>query len=129
MEQYYVGLDLGTKWTYATMIDEQKRVINQRNLPCELRAIEEFLGYIPKESLNAAMEACGIWYGLYDYLVGRCNVVKVANPGQTKLDSSGKKTDKYDSQRLAELLKADEIHTAYVPSKEARDYRGSVRHR
>ena len=39
---------------YATMIDEQKGAINQKKLPCKLRAIEELFGYIPKESLLAA---------------------------------------------------------------------------
>jgi len=111
------------------MIDEQKKVIKQAKLPCDENAVEGFFGYIPKESLSAVIEACGIWYGLYDYLVGRCNVVKVANPGQTKLNENGRKTDKWDSRRLAEKLRADEICEAYVPQKEARDYRSKVRHR
>jgi transposase len=56
-------------------------------------------------------------------------VVKVANPAQTRLDRSGRKTDKWDSRRLAEKLRADEIYEAYVPPKEARDCRCKVRHR
>ncbi len=129
MKQYYVGLDLGTKWTYATMIDEEKNIIKEAKLPCEEAAVERFFGGIPKECLNVVMEACGIWHGLYDYLVERCNVVKVANPMQTKLNSSGKKTDKLDSKRLAELLKAGMINESYVPRKDARDYRSKIRHR
>jgi len=129
MKQYYVGLDLGTKWTYATMIDEEKRVIREAKIPCEEAAVEKFFGGRPKESLNVAMEACGIWHGLYDYLVERCNDVKVANPSQTKLNESGKKTDKWDSLRLAEKLRSGDIYEAYVPPKEARDYRSKVRHR
>jgi transposase len=129
MTEFYVGLDLGTKWTYATMIDAEKRVIKQEKLPCDIGAMETFFGYIPREYLSAAIEACGIWYDLYDYLVSRCKSVKVVNPQQNKLDTSGKKTDKWDSQRLAELLKADIIHESYVPSKEARSYRSKVRHR
>ena len=75
------------------------------------------------------MEACGIWHGLYDYLVQRCKVVKVANSLQTKLNLSGKKTDKLDSMRLADLLRMNGIAESYVPSKGARDYRSKVRHR
>lgn len=129
MKNFYIGMDLGKKWTYATMIDDQKRVIKEMKLPCDEKAVESFLGAIPKESLNVAIEACGIWYGLYDYLVTRCGNVKVVNPQQTKLDTAGKKTDKLDSKRLAELLKADMIHEAYVPPKEGRAYREKVRHR
>jgi transposase len=111
------------------MINGEKNVIKEAKLPCEEAAIERFLGGIPKECLNVVMEACGIWHGLYDYLVERCNVVKVANPMQTKLNSSGKKTDKLDSKRLAELLKAGMINESYVPQKDARDYRSKIRHR
>jgi transposase len=129
MKEFYVGLDLGRKWTYATMIDGEKRIIKQMKLPCDERAMDGFFGAIPKESLSAAVEACGIWYGLYDYLLGRCNVVKVVNPQQTKMDIGGKKTDKLDSKRLAELLKADMVHESYVPPKAGRNYREKVRHR
>ncbi len=128
-QQYYVGLDLGTKWIYATMIDENKNVIEEAKIPCTEEAVERFFMGIPKVCLNVVMEACGIWYGLYDYLVERCNVIKVANPSQTKLNESGKKTDKWDSLRLAEKHRADEIYEAYVPPKDARDYRAKVRHR
>ena len=129
MKQYYVGLDLGTKWTYATIIDEEKRVIREGKIPCSEAAVDNFLMGIPKECLSVAMEACGIWHGLYDFLVERCRIVKVVNPLQTKLNSSGKKTDKLDAKRLAELLKADMICEAYVPHKDARMYRSKVRHR
>ncbi len=129
METYYVGLDLGMKWTYATMIDEEKHVIREAKIPCSEEAVERFFMGLPKDCLNVAMEACGIWHGLYDFLVTRCKVVKVANPMQTRLDMSGRKTDKWDSRRLAEKLRADEIYESYVPPKEARDYRSRVRHR
>jgi transposase len=111
------------------MIDEEKHVIREAKIPCEEIAVERFFGGRPKECLNVVMEACGIWYNLYDYLVERCGVVKVSNPTQTKLNSSGKKTDKLDSKRLAELLKADMINESYVPPKDARDYRSKIRHR
>ena len=84
---------------------------------------------IPKAYLSVVMESCGIWQDLYDYLVERCAVVKVANPRQTKLDDSGRKTDKWDSRRLAEKLRADEIYESYIPPKDARDYRYKIRHR
>ncbi len=129
MKQYYVGLDLGMKWTYATMIDEEKKVIREGKIPCTEAAVESFFMGMTKECLSVAMEACGIWYGLYDFLVERCGVVKVVNPLQTKLNGSGKKTDKLDAKRLAELLKADMICEAYVPPKEARLYRNKIRHR
>ena len=95
MEVFYIGLDLETKWTYATMIDGEKHVIKEGKIPCTEEAMERFFMGIPKDRRSIVMEACGIWYGLYDYLVMRCKVVKVANPMQTKLDRTGRKTDKW----------------------------------
>ena len=118
---YYVGLDLGTKWIYATMINADKAVIKEAKIDVNEEAVEKFFIGIPKQCLNVVIEACGIWYDLHDYLVERCNIVKVANPLLTKLNASGKKTDKLDSKRLAELLKADMICEAYVPPKAARE--------
>jgi len=111
------------------MIDENKQAIKQAKIPCTEEAVERFFGGRPKESLNAALEACGIWYSLHDFLLERCQKVKVVNPLQTKMNIGGKKTDKLDSKRLAVLLKGDVIEEAYVPNKEARGYREKVRHR
>ena len=111
------------------MIDEEKNVIREGKLPCNEEAVERFLLGKPKESLNVAMEACGIWNDLHNYLLERCKVVKVVNPLQTKMNIGGKKTDKLDSKRLAVLLKGDVIEEAYIPNKDARNYRDKVRHR
>jgi hypothetical protein len=48
MNQYYVGLDLGTKWIYATMIDEEKCVIRDAKIPCTEVAIDGFFAGMPK---------------------------------------------------------------------------------
>jgi hypothetical protein len=61
---YYVGLDLGTKWTYATMIDAKKHVIREAKIQCTEEAVERFFMGLPKDGLNVVMEAGGIWHGL-----------------------------------------------------------------
>jgi transposase len=112
------------------MINEDGYVVREAKIECTESALERFLGGRPKESLNVVLEACGIWYCLYDYLIERCNVVKVANTNQTELNKKkGKKTDRNDAKRLAELLKGNVIEQAFVPPKWARDYRDKVRHR
>lgn len=130
MKQFYVGLDMGSKWIYGTILDEEKRVVKEGKIGCTISAVERFLLAKPKESLNVVMEACGIWEGLYDQLKKRCKVVKVANVLKTKaIGYARKKTDKVDSRTLAELLLADMIPEAYVPDMEIRKMRKSVRHR
>ena len=130
MKQFYVGLDLGRRWIYGTILDEKKRVVKEAKIECTIGAVEKFLEGRPKDTLNVVIEACGIWEGIYDHLKKHCKVVKVANTLKTKaIGYARKKTDKIDSKILAELLLADMIPEAYVPDTEIRLMRKSVRHR
>lgn len=130
MKQFYVGLDLGTRWIYGTILDEKKRVVKEAKIECTIDTVERFLQGIPKSSLNVVIEACGIWEGIYDYLKERCNVVKVANALKTKaIGYARKKTDKIDSRILAELLLAGMIPESYIPDIKIRKMRKCVRHR
>lgn len=130
MKQFYVGLDMGTKWIYGTILDEKKKVVKEAKIECNIGAVERFLEARPKSSLNAVVEACGIWESIHDYLAERCNVVKVANTLKTKaIGYARKKTDKIDSLILAELLLADMIPEVYVPDKEIRLMRKRTKHR
>jgi transposase len=130
MKQFYVGLDLGRKWIYGTILDEKKRLVREARIDCTIGAVDTFLGGRPKATLNVVIEACGIWEGIYDHLKDCCNVVKVANVLKTKaIGYARKKTDKIDSRTLAELLLADMIPEAYVPDAEIRTMRKNVRHR
>ncbi|MCL4380901.1 transposase [Candidatus Marsarchaeota archaeon] len=130
MKQYYVGLDLGTKWIYGTIIDKNKVVVKEGKFLCTTEELESFLLGKPKESLNVVLEACGIWIRLYDYLKKRCSVIKVANTLKTKAIGFAKiKTDKIDSKILAELLLADMIPEVYIPNEDIRNMRKTVRHR
>lgn len=128
MEKYYVGLDLGTKWVYGTILNEKGGIVAEGKINCTEDAVGVFLRNIPKESLSVVIEACGIWYPLYDFLVERCSVVKVANPLQTRwIGHASVKTDKIDSKKLAMLLRMGNIPESYIPSKKARDYKQIVR--
>jgi transposase len=128
MAMYYVGLDLGTKWVYGTILDEDGKVRKEGKIVCNENAVEMFLHGIPKDCLQVVIEACGIWYPLYDYLVTRCSVVRVANPVVTQwIGKSAIKTDKIDSKKLAMLLKGGNISESYIPCKEAREYRQIVK--
>ena len=43
MKQFYVGLDLGRKWIYGTILDEKKRVVKEAKIECTIGAVEKFL--------------------------------------------------------------------------------------
>lgn len=121
---------MGTRWIYGTILDKNKTVVGEGKIECTISAVEKFLGGRPKETLNVVLEACGIWESLYDYLNKRCNTVKVANALKTKaIGFARKKTDKIDSEILAELLLADMIPECYIPNQEVRKMRKRVNYR
>ncbi len=95
-KKFYAGLDMGTKWIYGTIItgDRELHIVKEGKFPCNVEALERFLGWIPKNNLSAVIEACGIWEDIYDHLQTMCSEVKVASPLHTRwIGSSRKKTD------------------------------------
>jgi len=130
VERYFAGLDVHKEFIYATVIDEKRNVFREGKISCSREAVENFLTGIPSTQLEAAMEACGIWTQLYDYLETRCRKAVLVNPLKTRLIASARiKTDKIDSKILAELLRADLIAESYVPPPKIRALRETVRQR
>lgn len=123
-------MDVHSKFIHATMIDGNRNVVREDKIECSEESVECFPAGIPRNRVEAAMEACGIWTSLYDYLDKRCRKVKLVNPLKTKAIASARiKTDKIDSKIIAELLREDLIAESYVPPKEVRELRETVRQR
>jgi transposase len=69
---------------------------------------------------------CGYGY-LYERLSEMAERVVVAHPGHLRLIfRSKRKSDRIDAQRLAKLLYLDEVPPVYVPSADARAWRGMI---
>jgi transposase len=74
------------------------------------------------------MEACYCWQPIWNILEFEGYELKLAHPTKTRLIAEAKvKTDALDSERLAHLLRANLLPTAYVPPKEIRELRELVR--
>jgi transposase len=125
----YVGIDLGKDTCSASILDEQgntKKYLEFRNQE------EGWKQLIKKIDKNAkiAMEAGTIMYPIYDYLTGLNYDVKVGHPqGIKAISSSSSKTDKKDSEILANLLRLNYLPLAYIPSKEMMKNREVLRTR
>jgi transposase len=77
---------------------------------------------------EVVMEATGIyWKPVYALLEEHAHII-VANPQHVKA-IAGRKTDKKDSQWLAELARVGLVHNSFVPAQDMRDLRELVRHR
>jgi transposase len=91
--------------------------------------LEEFANELPGES-KVAIEASTSGIFVYECLDKRGLEVHLAHPALVKpFAKRHVKTDKVDSEVLAQLLRLDYLPESYVPDKEMRDLRTIVRHR
>jgi transposase len=123
----YTGLDIHKKTIYATMMDREGKIIDQKEFPNCKEKLELFLCGRPTKIV---IEACGFWMDTYDKLKEMGYEVVLAHPGKVEAIASAKmKTDKIDSEILAHLLRSNLIPEAWAPDKEVREKRDLVRFR
>lgn len=123
----YTGLDIHKKSIYGTMMDEQGKIIDQRNFDNNLENLKQFLCCRPTK---VVIEACGFWMDIYDKLVDEGYEVTLAHATRIKAIASAKlKSDKIDSKILADLLRCNLIPEAWAPPEEVRKHRDLVRFR
>jgi len=103
----YVGLDVHKDFTFATVLD-QSRVVVQRKLPNELVSflesfnVERFGGFNPRSPL--------IPYFSEGFRV------EVSHPKKTRYIAEARiKSDKVDSRAIAELVRLDALPKSYMP--------------
>ena len=125
----YVGLDAHKKFCYATSMDKSGNIIDQGRFLTTNSCLGTFINEIGSNA-KVVVEASTSGLRVYDYLDANDTNIIMAHPLKLKAIASAKvKTDKIDSEVLANLLRTDFIPEAYVPPREIRDLRGLVRHR
>jgi transposase len=126
---HYVGVDYHKRSSFVTIIDGQGRVVKQANLANTKEALAAFLDG-RGEDTAAVLEAGRNWPVMYDWLEELVEEVTLAHPGKVRVIAEAKvKTDRIDSIKLAELLRAGLIPTAYVPGTATREQRRVLRQR
>lgn len=122
---YHLGIDVHKDESHVAVLDEDGEVdreirVENANLD---EVAEEYAGS------QAAIEATGNYYTIYDTLNEHLDVV-VADPQQTKaIGVAEVKNDRLDAKLLAQLRRAGMIAQSYVPSEELRERRALVRGR
>ena len=125
----YVGLDAHKKFCYATSMDKSGNIIDRNRFPTTNGCLDKFMETIGSGA-KVVVEASTSGLRVYDYLDANDADIIMAHPLKVKAIASAKvKTDKIDSEVLANLLRTDFIPEAYVLPREIRDLRGLVRHR
>jgi transposase len=126
---HYVGVDYHKRSSYVTVVDERGKLVRQGQVANDKDALAAFLRPNGDETA-AVLEAGRNWPVMYDWLEELVDEVTLAHPAKVRVIAEAKvKTDRIDSQMLAQLLRADLIPTAYVPGTITREQRRRLRHR
>ena len=122
----YVGLDVHKEWAFATVLDQDGRVVVQRKLPNE--HVPSFVGDFKVEKVG--LEASTHIAPLYRALVKEGFRVEVSHPKKTRYIAEARiKSDRVDSKAIAELVRLDALPKSYMPPPDIAALREKVRRR
>jgi transposase len=128
----YVGLDVSKEKITVAIADERREKPRYYGMiphtPEAIRKLVNKLGNT--ERLQVCYEAGPTGYGLYRLFLSLGIECEVIAPGLIPQKASDRvKTDKRDALRLAQLFRAGELTSIYVPTKEDEALRDLVRAR
>jgi len=125
----YSGIDLHKDMSFITTIKDTGEIVAQEKLPNEPACITAHFLSLGSEH-KAVVEATANWYWLSDLLNAQGIDLTLAHAKYLKAISYAKvKTDKVDSQTLAQLLRMDMIPKAHQISTKLRPVRDLMRAR
>ncbi len=126
MSAVVCGLDVHKDSTYATILDQNGKIINQMKL-----GNEKVLSYLSHFNVGkVAMEACGSSVSLYRQLASKGYDISVSHPKKTRYIAEAKiKSDRVDSKTIAELVRLDALPLAYMPDENTAELREKIRRR
>lgn len=125
----YTGIDLHKSFVYLMTVDEKGQTIKQQKI---YNVPHEILNYFRclSDAHQAVVESTIGWYWLTDLLQDHGIDIILANPGNLKEFAKSKiKTDKIDSEILAQLLRTDFIPKAFQMPGKTREKRDLMRSR
>lgn len=125
----YSGIDLHRDNSMITTVDSTGKIINQQKLANDESSILDYFFSMGNQH-RAVVETTSSWYWLSDLLTEHGIDLVLAHAKYLKAISYAKvKTDKVDSQTLANLLRIDMIPPAHQISRKLRPMRDLMRAR
>jgi transposase len=125
----FVGLDVHKEIVFATALDPQGHKVSEARFSSEDAELIRYLGSVPGTK-HVVSEACSVWEHLYEAAVSTGAEVTLSHPYKTRIISEASlKSDRVDSQVLANLLRLGSVPKAYVPEPEIRALRQVVQNR
>ena len=127
----YAGLDYHKKYSLIQAKDRNGVKKAAAKIPNELENVREFFEGLD-EPCKVVLEAGYNWGKMYDWLdqIEAVEEVQLAHPSRVKAIAAAQvKTDSVDAGTLADLLRADLIPRAHIPSRETRELKEVIRQR
>ena len=126
---YYTGIDLHKFTSFLTTVDSSGKIIKQQNIKNVGHNFIQYFDSIPGDHLTT-VESTMTWYWLNDLFTSINIPLVLAHAKYVKAIAYAKvKTDKVDSQTLAQLLRLDYIPAAHKISNDKRTLRDALRAR
>jgi len=129
MEKLSCGMDIHKEKLAGCIMTQNGDITREHIFPFSIEAIERFLTGISSSELTVAIEACGIWRGVYKILTEMGYEVKLADPKKTHDIACRKKTDKVDARILADLLRTNYLPEVWIPDERVLRLRDLSRHK
>lgn len=125
----YVGIDVGKDACVATVVTRTGRVKHRLEFDNRREGFDQLEGILgPRSTL--VVEAGTYVYPLHDHFTTKGYAVLVAHPrGIRQITESEKKTDRHDSEVLAQLARVDYLPRAYIPHPDILRHRELLRAR
>jgi transposase len=127
--ELYGGIDIHKENLAGCIMDKDGNIKREHIFPSSKKAVERFLCDIPNSGITIAIEACGMWRGIYKILTDIGYEVKLANPKKTHDIACKKKTDQVDAKILADLLRTKYLPEVWIPDKQTLRFRDLARHK
>jgi transposase len=129
MEKLYGGIDIHKEKLAGCIMDKDGNITREHIFPSSKKAVERFLSGIPSSEITIAIEACGMWRGVYKVLTEMGYEVRLANPKKTHDIACKKKTDKVDARILADLVRTKYLPEVWIPDEHTLRFRDLARHK
>lgn len=125
---HYIGVDYHKKYSYVVVKDQEGKV-KQRGTVNNTK--EEFCQLLkPYQAGKAVLEATRNWGLIYDWLEEILDDVALAHPSKVRAIAEARiKTDRISADILCDLLRSNLVPEAYVPNKETRESKNTLRQR
>ena len=106
MQEVVVGLDLHLKQTHGTIMTMDGRILKQGKFRTRKEELGTFLMGLPSGT-KVAIESVGFCWPWIDYVEELGYIPLLANPIKLKQRAEDVKTDKVDSELLAQMTRMD----------------------